>query len=183
MPCTIGLVTNREKTGNLIGLAIGVFLLLCCRGVLSLLLLWKLLIPAIIIVVGLKMIFGGFFGNKANEMISTMKENGNSPRIGCATFSGCNMIFDDEVFEGAELTAVFGGVRCDLRNAIIEKDCAITVSSVFGGIDILVPPNVNVKSTVNGICGGVSNKTKFKKENTVTIYVSGNCLFGGVDIK
>ncbi|MBQ8740163.1 MAG: hypothetical protein IJY79_01275 [Clostridia bacterium] len=183
VPCAIGLFTEREKTGNLIGIGVGVFLLLCCQDILSFALLWKLLVPAIIIIVGLKMIFGGLFGNKASEMINTMKQNGNSPRVGCATFSGCNMIFDGEVFEGAELTAVFGGVKCDLRGAVIEKDCAITVSSTFGGIDILVPQNVNVKTNVNGIFGGVSNKTQINKENAVTIYISGNCIFGGVDIK
>ena len=183
VPCAIGLFTEREKTGNLIGIGVGVFLLLCCQDILSFALLWKLLVPAIIIIVGLKMIFGGLFGNKASEMINTMKQNGNSPRVGCATFSGCNMIFDGEVFEGAELTAVFGGVKCDLRGAVIEKDCAITVSSTIGGIDILVPQNVNVKTNVNGIFGGVSNKTQINKENAVTIYISGNCIFGGVDIK
>ena len=183
VPCAIGLFTEREKTGNLIGIGVGVFLLLCCQDILSFALLWKLLVPAIIIIVGLKMIFGGLFGHKASEMINTMKQNGNSPRVGCATFSGCNMIFDGEVFEGAELTAVFGGVKCDLRGAVIEKDCAITVSSTFGGIDILVPQNVNVKTNVNGIFGGVSNKTQINKENAVTIYISGNCIFGGVDIK
>ena len=183
VPCAIGLFTEREKTGNLIGIGVGVFLLLCCQDILSFALLWKLLVPAIIIIVGLKMIFGGLFGNKASEMINTMKQNGNSPRVGCATFSGCNMIFDGEVFEGAELTAVFGGVKCDLRGAVIEKDCAITVSSTFGGIDILVPQNVNVKTNVNGIFGGVSNKTQINKENAVTIYIIGNCIFGGVDIK
>lgn len=183
VPCTIGLFTEREKTGNLIGIGVGVFLLLCCQDILSFALLWKLLVPAIIVIVGLKMIFGGLFGNKANEMIATMKQNGNAPRVGCATFSGCNMIFDGEVFEGAELTATFGGVKCDLRHAIIDKDCAITVSATFGGIDILVPQNVNVKTNVNGIFGGVSDKTRSNKENTVTIYISGNCIFGGVDIK
>ena len=30
VPCAIGLVTDRDKTGNLVGLAIGVFLLLGC---------------------------------------------------------------------------------------------------------------------------------------------------------
>lgn len=93
------------------------------------------------------------------------------------------MNFDGQVFEGAELTAVFGGAECDLRNAIIPNDCVIQVCSVFGGIDILVPENVNVKVNSTSIFGGVSNKTSLNKENTVTLYVSGLCLFGGVDIK
>lgn len=183
VPCTIGLLTEREKTDNLIGIIIGVCLLLCCRGILNFALIWKLILPAIIIIVGLKMIFNGMFGNKANEMIIAMKNDGKTPYKTCATFSGYNADFSGQVFEGAELCAVFGGVKCDLRNAVFEKDCAITVSAVFGGIDILVPHTVNVKANVNGVFGGISNKTVSKDENTVTLYINGNCIFGGVDVK
>lgn len=183
IPCTIGLFTSHEKTGNIIGVLIGVFLLLCCRDVMSFEILWKLMIPAIIIIIGLKLILGAVFGNKTNEVLSKMKENGTQPKVGCATFSGCNMNFDGEVFEGAELTATFGGVKCDLRNAIINQDCAIQVSAIFGGIDIFIPDNVNIKINSNSMFGGISNKKKANKDAEFTIYVSGTCLFGGVTIQ
>ena len=183
VPCGIGLFSEREKTGNIIGLLIGIFLLLCCQDVLSFEMFWKLAIPTIIVVIGIKMVFGGLFGGEASEIFRKMKENGKEPKVGCATFSGQNLNYDSEVFEGAELNAVFGGVKCDLRNAIIEKDCAIQFSAVFGGITILVPENVNVKVNSNSLFGGVSNKTTRSKEYTVTIYVSGTCMFGGVEIK
>ena len=183
VPCAIGLFTSHEKTGNIIGILIGVFLLLCCRDVLSFDILWKLMVPAIIIIIGLKLIIGGIFSNKANEVISDMKASGANPKTGCATFSSCNMNFDGEVFDGAELTATFGGVKCDLRNAIIEKDCAIKVSAIFGGIDIYVPDDVNIKVNSNSIFGGISNKKKSNKGAEVTIYIGGTCMFGGVDIK
>jgi len=182
VPCAIGLFTEREKTGNIIGIVIGVFLLLCCQDILSFSMLWKLLVPAIIVIVGLKMVLTGLFGNKANEIMKQMKLEGKQPKSGFAAFSGCDMNYDGEVFEGAELTAVFGGVKCDLRNAIIEKDCAIQVSAIFGGIDIFVPTGINVKVTSNSIFGGVSNKTAIH-QNAPTIYVSGTCMFGGVEIK
>lgn len=182
VPCFIGLFTDREKTGNLIGILIGALLLLTCRGVLDWNTLWKLAVPAVIIIIGLRMVFHGFFGNKASEMIAVMKASGATPRVGCAAFSGCNMNFDGEVFDGAELTATFGGVKCDLRSAILEKDCAIKATAVFGGIDILVPPHVNVSVSSTSIFGGISNKTAPKKD-AVTIWVSGTCMFGGVDIK
>lgn len=182
VPSTIGLFTEREKTGNIIGIAIGVFLLLCCQDILSFSMLWKLLVPAIIVIVGLKLVFTGIFGNKANEIIKKLKSEGKEPRTGCATFSGCDLNYDNEIFEGAELTAVFGGVKCDLRNAIIDKDCAIQVSAIFGGIDIFIPDGVNVKVSSNCIFGGISNKTAVHKE-APTIYVSGTCMFGGVEIK
>ena len=182
VPCAVGLFTEREKTGNIIGIAVGVFLLLCCQDILSFSMLWKLLVPAIIVIIGLKMVFTGLFGNKANEIIAKIKQNGGETKVGCATFSGYELNYDGEVFEGAELTAVFGGVDCNLKNAIIEKDCAIQVSAIFGGIDILVPDNVNVKVSSNCIFGGISNKTALHKE-APTIYISGTCMFGGVEIK
>ena len=182
VPCGIGLFTEREKTGNIIGVAIGVFLLLCCQDILSFSMLWKLLVPAVIVIVGLKMVFTGIFGNKANEIVKKLKLEGKALKSGCAVFSGCDIKYDNEVFEGAELTAVFGGVDCDLKNAIIEKDCAIQVSAIFGGIDILVPDNVNVKVNSNCIFGGISNKTVAHKD-APTIYISGTCMFGGVEIK
>lgn len=182
VPCTIGLFTEREKTGNIIGIAVGVFLLLSCQGVLSFSMIWKLLIPVIIVVIGLKMVFTGLFGNRAQEIMADIKRNGGNTRVGCATFSSCNLNYDGDVFEGAELTAVFGGVKCDLRNAIIEKDCAIQLSAIFGGIDILVSDNVNIKVSSNCIFGGISNKTSVHKD-APTIYISGTCMFGGVEIK
>ncbi|MBE6718296.1 MAG: hypothetical protein E7574_03455 [Ruminococcaceae bacterium] len=182
VPCAVGLFTEREKTGNIIGIAVGVFLLLCCQDILSFSTLWKLLVPAVIVIVGLKMVFNGVFGNKATEIMKKMKLDGKEPKTGCAIFSGCELKYDNEVFEGAELTAVFGGVECDLRNAIIEKDCVIQVTAIFGGIDIFVPGNVNVKVSSNSIFGGISNKTSVHK-SAPTIYVNGTCMFGGVDIK
>ena len=182
VPCAVGLFTEKEKMGNIIGIAIGVYLLLCCWDILSFSMLWKLLVPAIIVVIGLKMIFVGVLGNKANEILKKLKSEGKDPKAGCAMFSGCDMNCDGETFEGADLTAVFGGVECNLRNAVIEKDCAIQATAIFGGIDILVPDNVNVKVNSSSIFGGVSNKTA-GYEGAPTIYISGICMFGGIDIK
>lgn len=182
VPCVSGLFTEREKTGNIIGIVIGVFLLLCCQDILSFSMLWKLLVPAIVVVIGLKMVLTGLFGNKANEIMKKLRSEGKEPKAGCAIFAGCNLNYDGEVFEGAELTATFGGMECDLRNAVIEKDCAIQVSAIFGGIDILAPDNINVKVNCNSIFGGASNKTAVH-QNAPTIYVSGVCMFGGVEIK
>ena len=182
VPCAVGLFTEREKTGNIIGMVVGVFLLLCCQDILSFSLLWQLLIPAIVVIVGLKLIVRGVLGNKANELVKKMKAEGKELHRGCAVFSGSELNYDGEVFEGAELSAVFGGVECDLRGATIEKDCAIRVTAVFGGIDIFVPANVKVKVTSNSFFGGVFNETRSNPDGP-TLYVSGVCVFGGVDIK
>ena len=184
VPCLVGIFSEREKTGNIIGLLIGVFLLLCCQNVLGFDMLWKLAVPAMIVIIGLKLILAAAFGDKATKILEASRQNGDSIKTGCATFSGQNLNFDGEIFNGAELTAVFGGVKCDLRNAVIEKDCAVNATSIFGGIDILVPDYVNVKVNSNSIFGGVSEKNhRTDIPGAVTVYINATCMFGGVEIK
>lgn len=184
VPCFIGLFSEREKTGNIIGLFIGVFLLLCCQNVLGFDMIWKLAVPAIIVIIGLKMIFSAVFGDKATKLLVESRQNGDNIKIGCATFSGQDLNFDGEVFSGAELTAVFGGVKCDLRNAVIEKDCAVTATSIFGGIEIFAPDNINIKINSNSVFGGVSDKNhRPTVPGAVTVYINATCIFGGVEIK
>ena len=184
VPCFIGLFSEREKTGNFIGLLIGVFLLLCCQNVLGFDMLWKIAVPAIIVIIGLKLILTAIFGDKATKLIVQSRQKGDDVKTGCAAFSGQDMNFDGERFDGAELNAIFGGIKCDIRNAIIEKDCAITASAVFGGIDIYIPDNVNVKISSNSIFGGVSeNKHHPYIDGAVTVYINATCIFGGTEIK
>lgn len=184
IPCLIGLFSEREKTGNIIGLTIGVFLLLCCQNILGFDMLWKLAVPAIIFIIGFKLIFGAVFGDKATKMIEASRQNGDSIKKSCATFSGQNLRFDGEQFSGAEFTSVFGSIKCDLRNAVVEKDCVITATSIFGGIDIFVLDNVNIKINSNSIFGGVSDQNhRSTVPGAVTIYINATCMFGGVEIK
>lgn len=184
VPCVIGLFTGKDITGNLIGLGIGTFLLLCCQDILDFDMLWKLALPIIVILIGIKLIFSTVLDRKGAELMKKLRDNDGTMRSGTAVFSGEKMNFSGEMFQGAELNAVFGGVECDLRNAVIEEDCVIQASAVFGGIDIFVPGNINVQVSSNSIFGGVSNKTaKTNIVNAPTLYIKATCLFGGVDIK
>ena len=67
IPCLIGIFDSGDKTGNLIGLLIGLLLLLCCQNLFSFDLLWKLLLPIILVVVGLSIIFKNALNNKINK--------------------------------------------------------------------------------------------------------------------
>lgn len=184
VPCLIGLFTDSNKTGNIIGLCIGGFLLLSCQDIVDFETLVKLIVPVIVLIFGVSLIFKGVFGNKSQEIIKKIKANGEDLKSCIATFSGQNVSYDNEVFKGAELTAIFGGIKCDLRNAVIESDVVINATSIFGGIDILVPDTVNVKISSTSIFGGVENKKNSNSTNNLhTVYVNGVCVFGGVDIK
>ena len=183
VPCFIGLfdTTNESKVGNVIGIIIGVVLLLASWGWLRFDLLFKLFIPAILVIIGLYMIFGNLFKNNVKEKVKAKKEKGNGESI-VATFSEQMVTKTDEVFENANLDAVFGSVVLDLSKAKIKDEAVISASAIFGGIDIIVPKDVEVKIKSTPIFGGVSNKSKGKDTKKV-IYIDALALFGSIDIK
>ncbi|MGN0154434.1 MAG: LiaF transmembrane domain-containing protein [Lachnospiraceae bacterium] len=183
IPCFVGLITDDDKTGNLIGLIIGAGLLLICQDILSFELVWKMLLPIILVIIGLSMIFKDTIGGKvAKEIKKLNKENGKKNEY-CAVFSGEKVNFDGQQFEGAEINAIFGGVKLDLRNADITSDVVISACAVFGGVDIFVPENVDVKVKSTSIFGGTSDKTKHENGDAPVVYVDATCIFGGVDVK
>ena len=184
IPCLIGLFKDTEKTGSLIGLIIGIALLLGCQDILNFDLIWKLAFPTILVILGLSIIFKDTLGGKVGDEIKKLNAKRNGENSYCATFAGQNAKFDGEEFTGADLTAVFGGVKCDLRNAIINSDVVINANSTFGGIEIYVPSNVKIKIKSMPIFGGVDNKANTKPdENSHTIYINSTTIFGGVEIK
>ena len=184
VPCFVGLFSPGDKTGDLIGLLVGVFLLLCAQNVLDYAMLWKLALPVIVVLIGLRLIFGSFRDPQQEKIIKELKSNGKDLKNGFAAFSDTDLNFNGEPFEGAELTAVFGGVKCDLRGASMSGDVVIKASAIFGGIDLIVPEGVDVK--VQSLClfGGVSNKhPQPAAQSLVTVYVDATCVFGGMDIR
>ena len=183
VPCFIGLFTNKDKKGNIIGLLVGVILLLGMQNIIDFNLIWKLLLPSIIVIIGLSLIFKNTFNSKINNEIKKLNNKNTKDNEYCATFSGQRIDFPNEEFKGATLNSVFGSITCDLRGAKIKEDVVINASSVFGGIDIIVPDDVNIKIKSNSIFGGVNNKKKNNEDKKYTIYVNASCLFGGVDIK
>ena len=185
IPCFIGLFRENEKTGNIIGLLIGTALLLCCHNILDFDMIWKLALPVILVIIGLSIIFKDTFNHKISEEIKKLNEKSKGENGYCATFSAQNVNYDDQEFKGTTLTAVFGGVKCDLRKAIINENQVINCSATFGGIDIYVPSDVKVKIKSSSIFGGVSDdrKNKQEEENSKIIYINATCVFGGVEVK
>lgn len=182
VPCVFGLFTDYDKVGPIIGLVIGVALLLSAQNLVDISTLMKLVFPIILVIIGVKVIFSAFF--KKKEKSADFPKDRPTAKEYAATFAGHDINFDGEVFEGVTLTAAFGGIECDLRRAIIEKDVFINASAAFGGIDIFLPDNVNVKVKSSAIFGGVSDKKKRTYiEGAKTVYINADAAFGGVDIK
>ena len=180
IPSIIALLTERDKIGALIGLLFGVFFLLHAWDILAMDLLWKSAVPIVIILIGLKMVFG----NK-NKTPPPASPDGTQDCIrGVAVFSGHEMRLGGQTFRGAETVAVFGGVELFAADALIQQDCVIRATAVFGGVDLHLPPTVNVQVVSNGLFGGVENHHAGGiQEGVPTVYVHTTAVFGGVEIR
>lgn len=67
VPCIGGLFTSRDKFGNAVGLAVGILLLLAARDVITYKIVWKLILTAVIILIGVKMIIKTARGEKTDD--------------------------------------------------------------------------------------------------------------------
>lgn len=184
IPSFIGLFKENKRIENIIGLIIGIILLLLCQGIIDFYIISKLLVPGILVGIGIFIIIKNTLGEKTNQEIKRLNENKKSQDEYCVTFSSQDVRFDNEECMGADLTAVFGALKCDLSKAIIKSDIVINLSSIFAGIDIYVPENVKVKIKSTSIFGGVSDEKKHcQNVGEYTIYINATCLFGGVEVK
>jgi predicted membrane protein len=89
-------------------------------------------------------------------------------------------------FSRAEILAVFGGYKLDLRKANIKGGSALVdATAIFGRVEILVPESWNVIVRGAGIFGGYGDESHHPSASTPApeLIVQGVAIFGGVAIK
>ena len=170
-----------NKTSSIIFLVIGILLLLAAQGVFEFEILWEILFPAIVILIGLSLIFGHKVDFNVKEKTKCL--NSDDTESIFAAFGEQNVSKSGEKFEKANLNAIFGAVKLDLRDAKLEKETVIGAWAIFGGIEILVPEDCIVKVKATPVFGGVSNERKNNEDAKKTIYIEAYAIFGGLDIK
>lgn len=195
VPAVISMVQNGPHTGNIICALIGVVMLVSAQGLLDRHLVSKLLLPVVLVTVGVSILLGGrrrvttgtaqagMDGGNAAGYAAAQDGRGGVPNYS-GVFSGCDVHWPAEPFRGANITAVFGGVDLDLRDAVFEGDVVVNATTIFGGADLQVPPHVRVKVTGTPVFGGVDNRADGPAaEGTPVLYLNASCVFGGIDIK
>ena len=202
VPCAIGLLTDDHKWGNFVGLLIGVCFLLGCLDILEFEMVWKLFFPVVLVLIGLSLIFKNTFKNQAAKKIKELNTDKKFEDLEeyWATFGEQDVDFGGKEFGGCRIDAVFGGADLDLRGAELKGDVVVKASSIFGGIVIYTPEDVNVEIASTSIFGGVadnrknaSRKKKAKDESAKTakkvdnsdktVYIDATCIFGGVEVR
>lgn len=186
VPSAISLITEKEKLSSLGFLVAGVILLLAAQNVFSYDVAWKAILAVALILIGVMIIWKSIFhSNNDKEVAKKVKDLKDDKKMDSqmAVFSGSDRVYNDEVFGGANIAAVFGGANLDLRKAKFEKDTAIKAYCLFGGIEIKVPENVQIKMRSGFIFGGISDDRKGETEKgKYTIYIDASGGFGGVTI-
>lgn len=134
--------------------------------------------PLFIIFAGVSILLGNYtFSNKGEKNSQGfIKSN--------VLFWGEDKVVKDE-FEGAILNAAFGAIKLDLRKAIIKDKAQIDVNAIFGGVEILLPPNTFVENNVVGIFGGSSDETEKREKNddSKSVVLKGSATFAGIEVK
>lgn len=102
-------------------------------------LFWRLLWPAILILLGVRLLLGARFDARTN-----------------LAFMGGIERKDDWQVSNNNYWAFMGGIDLDLRKAVIpDQVTTFTVTAIMGGVDIIVPPDLAVVCEGTAILGGV----------------------------
>lgn len=140
---------------------------------------WQLLWPVVIIVVGLSVII-----NRSSLPQKNVSKKDREDIT--AILSGGETHVESKDFKASKVTAVCGGAMLDLSKATIKKEASIDLFAFWGGIEIIVPENVVVKSKTAAILGGIENKARSDKsdaKNSPVLYIGGDVIMSGVEIK
>ena len=142
---------------------------------------FKDLWPIAFILVGLALIM-------RHRRIASNPSNDDSFLDEMALFSGVEKQVASDRFQGGKVTALFGGMDLDLRQAqLSNQENVIDLFTMFGGSDFKVPADwtVNV-SQLTVVFGGFEDKRLIDKSKTdpnKVLTIRGLIMFGGGEIK
>jgi len=102
-----------------------------------------------------------------------------------AVLSGAVRRGEWEPRERVRVLALMGGAELDFREAVmLEGLTEVTVFALMGGVNILVPPDINVRSEGFGLMGGFTHLGHRSDDpEAPTLRIKGLALMGGVDVK
>lgn len=186
IPCFGGLVGGRDRTGSTFGLVVGVLLLMVQQGLLSWHMFPHLLLAALVVILGVRLIIGkrNTSPREARVEAGQVVRDGKHIRTYEVSFGEQKVQLDNEPFDGADIECSFGALRLDLSRAIISTDVVINIECSFGGITIVAPTSCGVKVAAQSAFGGIDDKRAHTDANTEhTIYLNGEVTFAGVEIR
>ncbi len=151
----------------------------------------SLLLPAFVILFGVLMVGKSMnvFGKKKPKRFpfddGSVVEDGEFMET-TALFANIKKNIVSKDFKGGDFSSVFGGIQLNLIKADIKGPVTINADVVFGGMKLYIPPTWDVIVETTAIFGGVEDKRPMLNDENIdptkTITLTGNCIFGGIEI-
>ncbi|MDX2776241.1 DUF5668 domain-containing protein [Streptomyces caniscabiei] len=136
---------------------------------------WSLVWPVIIIAFGVSVLI-----NRSASHKNVHKKDLDDAN---ALLGGNSIKNESKDYKGGSASAIMGGVEIDLRDAIIKSEATLNVFAFWGGVTLKVPEGWTVKSKITPVAGGVDIKTKPAGKDAPVLYLAGDVIMSGVEVK
>ena len=100
-----------------------------------------------------------------------------------AVFDGTELRSEAKAFRGGSMLAWYGGVDADLRDATLAPDARLSVTALFGGVQLVVPPEWRIEPDIKAVAGGydVSGQDPDDPDAPV-LRLEGRAICGGIAV-
>jgi hypothetical protein len=100
-----------------------------------------------------------------------------------AVFDGVKLRSEAKAFRGGSMLAWYGGIEVDLRGAQLAPDARLSVTALFGGIALRVPPEWRIERDIRAVAGGfdISGEDPDDPDAPV-LRIEGRALCGGIAV-
>lgn len=177
---------RKKQEVGIIMIAIGGIFLLQDIGLFHVRNIWHIFWPVIVMVIGISLIIRRS-GHKAAAS-GDDKNGGLDFMDDFAVFGGRERTINSQDFRGGKLTAIFGSSLIDCRGADLAKGRnVLDIFVIFGGTEVLVPPDWTVHVEIFSLLGGFSDKrssvVKVVPNPDKVLVIKGFVMFGGGEVK
>jgi len=99
--------------------------------------------------------------------------------------AGSERRINSQEFKGGDVANILGGTKIDLLEAkLAAGDWLLTVSTVLGGVEILVPRDWRLEINPTSMLGGVDDHTRQNPQAVGgKLLIKASALLGGIEIK
>lgn len=201
VPGIVLMLRDGPNAGSIILVVLGIIFLSDSLDVFDTRIVWRLIVPIAIIAIGISLIVSFFKWENRTEKVGVEDSEGHvhheqhnyhkNIKYDTDEYANYSSVFGSSEFKntsadlkGIKVEGVFGAVTVDLREANFNRDVTIDVSTVFAGIDIYVPENVQIVTVSSTpIFGGLSFRKNRDLPDMPKVKIKYVAIFGGIDIK
>ena len=190
-------ICRRGYVGGILFIIVGAFSLLPNLSVLlgfsySAVALHSMTWPALIITVGLLIIFHRhhhhhyhYHCNHHHNSLNNHTDSKGGKVDYNLMMNGIDEVFLEPVFRGGDINTIMGGAKLDLRRTSLpEGDTVLKISSICGGVTLLLPLDWNVEIHNNAILGGFADHRRGNGQYVDRrLIIEASFIFGGGSIE